>query len=376
MIFPVFVMPVVLVAALVYAQAASAGSWGLSHLTTYLASVVKQNLPLGSSISAYAQDMPAWRFWKQRMLVGIADRVDSGWFLADALDLHPGYFPPYYRALVRSAENAGNLGVVLDRLAETADADARAGARVTGASLYPAALCLMAFALTSLIIVLIVPKFWHMFSEISGDAASARRFLVLPITARTLSWVALIVFGGLGAWGLLLPTGLLGQVTPLHWIASRLKWYVPFLSRYERRRAASQYALVAGRLLEAGIATHEALRVAASASANEVFDRVAAHVADLAEEGRPLSDALKAADPGKRLPRELAWYVEVGERSGRLPEALARASDVCAARSRNVLSRLTGLIFPLGVITVALVVGMLGYGLFKSLVLLMEEAWM
>jgi len=309
------------------------------------------------------------------MIVEIADCIDNGWFLAAALDRHPREFPPYYRALVRSAEDAGNLGAVLARLAEPVERDAQTARRAAGFALYPAALSVMALILTALVLAFGTPRFSSMVAGTLEEPIAGDYVFLLPQLAGTLALLAFLVFGGIAVFCFLGPRNwrsLANEFAFLGGAASWLRWHAPFFSRYERRRAVAQYALVAGRLMEAGIATHEALHVAASASGNACCDGMAARAADLVEEGRTFSEALARADPRRRLPREFVWYVEVGERTGRLPEAMLRASDVADARSRSVLSRLVSLIFPLGVVTVALVVGMLGYAVFKTLVIIME----
>ena len=88
--------------------------------------------------------------------------------------------------------------------------------------------------------------------------------------------------------------------------------------------------------------------------------------------GAKLSEALRTADPRGELPSEFAWYVEVGEASGRLPEALTSASESAAERSRSALGDLVTLIAPAGILACACLVGLLGYAVFEALVTMME----
>ena len=153
---------------------------------------------------------------------------------------------------------------------------------------------------------------------------------------------------------------------------SWLTWHLPLVRRYERRRAVSQYALAAGRLMEAGVPTHEAVEIAARAGANRHFEAMALAAAARVADGRKLSEALRSSDRRREIPGEFVWYVEVGETSGKLPEALLKVSESTAARSRSALSELGGLILPAGVIFIAVAVGMMAYALFGSLAALME----
>ncbi len=144
------------------------------------------------------------------------------------------------------------------------------------------------------------------------------------------------------------------------------------LRHYERRRAVSQYALVAGRLMEAGLPEQEALEIAAASSGNTCMDRITLAAGERTNEGAKLSEALAAADLRGELPPEFTWYIEVGEASGRLPEALVSASEGAAERSRWALGNLVKLIAPAGVLACASLVGLLGYAIFDALTTIME----
>lgn len=342
-----------------------ARAWSLAHFTEYIAATVRRNLPLGSSLSAYARDLPARRFGKRKALFEIADAVDNGAAFADTLDRHTDIFPKWYRALVRAGERGGNLARVLDRLNTTAELDLRDARRLTGMALYPAALAGVAVVM----FMTVMGKFTMILSSftIPGGETS---FVDLASAGRMVGHVAFVIFAGLvaaslGSSGRL---GALGNKFPAMARAwSWLAWHAPLVSRFVRRRAVSQWALAAGELMEAGLPTHEALTTAASSSGNLHLDKVMRRAAASVAEGAPLSEAIRRADPRREIPPEVAWYVETGERSGRLPEALARVSQTAALRSRSSLGHLITLVLPAGILLVALSVGLQTVAIFAAL---------
>jgi len=186
---------------------------------------------------------------------------------------------------------------------------------------------IIAYAALAIMVGLILVSFGGM----GGARALARRF---PFLGRSWSWLA---------------------------------WNVPIASRLVRRRAVSRWALVAGELMDAGLPTHEALLAAASSGGNLCLDDIMTIAAGGVAEGMPLSAAIRRADPKRHLPPEVAWYIETGERSGRLEEALARVSQSAAARSRSSLGHLVTLVLPLGVLLVALSVGTQTYAIFGAI---------
>ena len=338
--------------------------------TSYLGAIVRRNLPLGSSLSAFASELSVWRARSRSMLESIADDTDNGLLLADALDRYPSVFPKAYRALVRAGERGGNLAHVMDRLGEMARLRGATTRRVLAYLLYPAALLTILVGISSVLIVVVVPQFAVMFREaVPGGTLPPAMTLFLQLAEMATGWWYLVPLGAAALYAAWASVKGRGASTA---VASWTGWHLPLLKRYERRRAVSQYALVAGRLIEAGLPEQESLEVAAVSSGNVCMDRIARGASERTKEGAKLSDALRTADARGELPPEFAWYVEVGEASGRLPEALVSASESAAERSRSALGDLVSLIVPGGVLVCASFVGLLGYAVFDALVTIME----
>ncbi len=74
----------------------------------------------------------------------------------------------------------------------------------------------------------------------------------------------------------------------------------------------------------------------------------------------------------RRLPSDFIWYLEVGQSSGRLPEALSRAAESSFARARSALTGMVSLVFPVGILIMGALVGMTAYTIFHALTSMME----
>ena len=336
----------------------------LHQLSAFLAAAVRRNFPLGQALRTYSKELGKLDVLKRRrVLLDLADAVESGRTFSAALEEHEAVFPPFYRALVRAGERAGNLGSVLARVSESA-AEERFSLLAAAKAFYP--LYAGAIALMQLVLIcwMILPRFAQMLEEM-GMTVPAE--LELATHFAFLAFCLMLVVGTAAVRMLPWPRagGPLGRLRlalapPAGWI----RWYTPLLSRYERRRTASRYALAAGTLLEAGVPTAEALRIAEVASGNLYFDRIARGVAERVDEGERISAAFKAADDRRELSPEFHWYVEVGESSGDLPEAFLRASENQAERSRSALGVLVKLIPPASILVLGFFVGTLAYGVF------------
>ncbi len=347
----------------------TAGTWSLAHFAEYIAAMARQNLPLGSSLSAYAQDLPGWRTRKRNALIEIADMVDNGRCFADALDRHPGIFPRYYRALVRAGENGGNLDALLRGAADIAGFHEEDRRRFASTMPYPLFLIAVALPVIAVVMVVVFPQMDEMYIE---RESTALRMLFGARTLGSILLPVLFVLVALVFFGPWVFRRLVKSTSPLGRAWSWLLWHAPLVRRAERRRAISQYALAAARLMEAGLPTHDALCLAADASGNTHFDGLAREAAAHVAEGETLSRSLAMADRRCEIPPEFTWFVEVGERAGRLPEALLRASESASTRARSALRHLADLLCPASILAVAVVVGMMAYGMFGAIVELME----
>jgi len=292
--------------------------------------------------------------------------------LAEAMGAYPSVFPNSYRALVRSGERGGSLASVLDHLHATADLDDRTSRLAAAHVMYPALLLGILSVVFAFYTIFIIPKFRIMFEEMEVSSRGATEAMAFAARSAPLALLALLV-ATLLLGAPQIASGLVRKFTPgLAGLLSWINWHMPFLSRLERRRAAAGYSLAASRLLAGGVPVDEALTIAADASGNRHFERIALAAAGRVAEGQKLSEALAAeARPGE-VPPDLLWFVELGEASGRLPEALSGAADTSFARTQSILKSLVSLIFPLGVIMAGLMVGVICYSVFDTLVCILE----
>lgn len=354
--------------------------WSLAHFTSHLAAAVRRNLPLGQAIEAYAADLPKLAApVKRAMLRTIAWEVDNGRPLSEVMGAYPGVFPESYRALVRAGERSGSLGDILCQLRAMAELDDNTARRATAELIYPGTLATMVACVSGLWAVKILPSFIMMFKEFELPTPPILESWVYVMNTTVSLFIPLLLLPILAAV-FFIGTGVnaIDRLTPRFRLwAAHLRWRLPLWRRYERRRAAGNYALAAGRLLEAGVPEVEALGIAAAASGSARFEEIARRAAERVAEGQPLSRALEAEAPRGELPPELLWHIRLGEAAGDLPAALGRAAAGALERAEGALRGLVGLIFPAGVVAVGSVVWFLTYATIASLVATMEafSAW-
>ncbi len=354
MLFLFFGVIVLAVAGALWSEVARSGPTSLRAFGSYVAAVVRRNLPLADALRAWADDLPG-RATERGALEGMARRLDEGWSLADALDSRPGRYPETFRALVRAGERGGNLAAVLDGTLTLFDFDSRTLRRGLLFAVYPLAVTFVVLAVGEVV--------GGQFLAIMADLGLPPPDLRLLEFARTAAGIGVQVLGAA------VVLGWLGRAT----VAPSLRWHVPVVRRWERPRAVASAALVAARLLQAGVPLPEALRLAASASGSRRCAAILQDAAAAVEEGTPLAAALERADRRRELPVAFGWYMRNGEASGDLPLALERAAEHSAARSRVALDAAVRGLLPLGVLAAASVIAIACHTMVAGYLLIARE---
>src|SRR5512136_903568 len=173
----------------------------LAVATRQLAVLVHAGIPLVDALTALVEQADHERL--KRVLSAVKQRVNEGSSLADALTAHPKAFGTLYVNMIRAGESSGALDVVLFRLADFTEGQARLRAKVLGTLTYPAAMLLIGTVIMGILFTVVIPKITKIFEDAQ---------VVLPWTTRALIagssivhdwWWAMAVAAALAAYGLL-----------------------------------------------------------------------------------------------------------------------------------------------------------------------------
>jgi len=290
----------------------------LTVWTRQLAGLVEAGLPLERALSALAEEAPQP---KHRQLVAqLRAEVNAGAAFAQALSDHPQEFPAVYQAVVAAGEQSGQLGKVLNSLADDLEQQHTLRAKLMAATLYPSIVFAVAMLIVIFLLAYVVPQVATVFNS------SQRTLPTLTVVMLAISQMVQNLWAyaaGLCVLGVVLFTQALRQ--PLfreRWDALGLKLPIlgPLLLGYNAARFASTLAMLAG----AGVPILRALHAAADTLSNQALRVDALHAEVLVREGAPLAQALAQH---RRLPSLLTMFIRQGEQTGRLPDMLQKAAE-------------------------------------------------
>ena len=340
-------------------QAAKAGSAGalfarrvlgaqaLSVRTRQLAGLVVSGLPLERALASLSSEAESDA--ERNLVADIRAEVNSGSTFARALAQHPREFSAIYVAVVGAGEQSGNLGLVLEHLAQDLEDQQVLNAKLLGAALYPAIVSLVALAIVLFLVTYVVPQVASVFAG-SKRALPFLTVLMLGISdvVRSYGWLMLaaVVVGIGGArWALRAPE--LRYRFDAAWLG------LPIIGRLSRSYNAARFASTLAMLAAAGVPILKALQAASDTLNNQAMRRDAQDALVAVREGAPLASALAQK---KRFPGLLSMFARLGEQTGQLPVMLQRAASQLSSEVQRRAMQLATLLEPLLIVLMGLVV--------------------
>lgn len=327
----------------------------IANFSYQLAVLIGARIPLGDGLRSIAEQDESSRL--REVLGSIANRIDAGENIAIAMEAHREVFGDVFLETVRAAEKTGNLGRVLEYLADMLERAQEIRQQVRSALTYP--VCVLAILGLAVVFLVgfVVPKFGRMY---------VARGLQLPLLTRVLLglgesvqayWWAYLAAGaglGFGLWRLWRSEG--GR-----YLLDRVLHRLPFLRDLLVGAAVSRFVRVFGLCLSSGLNLIEAIELSARASGRPMLQRDAERLTAQVQAGGRLSVAFASCD---YLPKFARRMLAAGEESAELPKmcgVVARQYD----REVSALAKnLTTVIEPVMVVLIAAVVGIVALAVF------------
>ena len=323
-----------------------------ADLLDALATMLQTGLPLTEALRSLESADDQSRPSKQdRALIGIRAGVTSGKPLSTCLEGLPDWFTGSEIARVRAAEQRGELARTLASLAESSQRSVELGRRLLGALTYPLIVAAVGLGVVVFLSVRTLPELLDVLSgagvELPGLSVAVMRFGQTLVAA--LPWLPLVAIGLIIAATLVASSG--GAAAKLGSLLDRCT------PRFIRRMRLASVCEELASMLESGIQIVEGLRLIAAshtglggASLRGYLDRVTASVAG----GEDLDRALP--DP-RWADAEFVRLVAAGQASGELPRVLRRIATRYERDATRRIDRLSSLLEPAVILTLAVLVG-------------------
>ncbi len=319
----------------------------LAVWTRQLAGLVSASLPLERALTALSDEAEDPR--QRNLVAALRAEVNAGSGFAKALAQYPREFSAIYVAVIGAGENSGNLGLVLERLADDMAEQQLLKGRLIGAALYPGIVTLVAILIVTFLVAYVVPQVANVFA---GTKQSLPTLTVLMLATSAL-------VRDYGLWvlaGLLLAAVALRQALRTEAVRERFDatfLTLPLIGRLARGYNAARFANTLAMLAAAGVPILKALQSAAETLNNRAMRADALAALVLVREGAPIASALGRH---KRFPPMLTMFARLGEQTGQLPLMLQRVAVQLSADVQRRAMQLATILEPLLIVAMGLVV--------------------
>ncbi len=323
--------------------------------TRQLATMVGAGVPLVSAfdIMARGSDNPALA----DLLQTIKADVESGRSLSQALRRHPRLFDDLYCSIVQAGEQAGILETLLDKLATYKEKTEALKGKIKKALFYPTAILIVAFVITTILLLYVIPQFESLFESFGGDLPAPTRFVLDLSSAFQAYWP--YIFGALGVTGWAAVNAKRKSKAFNAWL-DRTLLKLPVLGEIVRKATIARFARTLSTMLAAGVPLVEALEAVADAAGNSVYAEAIRKIREEVATGRTLNMAMQQSGV---FPNMVTQMVAIGEESGKLDSMLGKVAEFFEEEVDDAVAGLSTLIEPvimavLGVLIGGLVIAM------------------
>jgi len=293
----------------------------------------------------------------QKLILSIKADVEGGSALAEALAKQPLYFDDLFVNLVEAGEQAGALESLLDKVATYKEKTEAIKKKIKKALTYPAAVLVVAFVVTAILLIFVIPSFEDLFRGFGADLPTFTRMVIdLSAFVRTQGWIIGIAIGGaIGAF-----LYFKKRSRNFRHFLDRMMLKLPIIGPIMQKAAIARYARTLSTMFAAGVPLVEAMESVAGATGNIVYELGVLTMRDEVATGQRLQQAMENTS---LFPNMVIQMIAVGEESGSLDEMSAKVADFFEDDVDNAVDNLSSLLEPmimaiLGVLVGGLVVAM------------------
>ncbi len=293
----------------------------------------------------------------QKLILSIKADVEGGSSLAEALAKQPLYFDDLFVNLVESGEQAGALESLLGKIATYKEKTEAIKKKIKKALTYPAAVLAVAFIVTTILLIFVIPSFEDLFKGFGADLPTfTRKVIDLSVFVRTKGlYIVVVVSGAVATFFYFYK-----RSRPFRQFLDRMMLKAPIIGPILQKAAIARYSRTLSTMFAAGVPLVEALQSVAGATGNIVYENGVLAMRDEVATGQRLQQAMENTG---LFPNMVIQMIAVGEESGSLDAMSGKVADFYEADVDDAVDNLASLLEPmimgiLGVLVGGLVVAM------------------
>ncbi|MEL4483465.1 type II secretion system F family protein [Shewanella algae] len=328
----------------------------IAVITRQIATMLAAGVPLVTTIELIARGHEKN---KVRTLLGtvLAD-IQAGIPLSDALRPHRVYFDDLYVDLVAAGEHSGSLDAVFDRIATYKEKSEALKSKIKKAMFYPAAVVIVAMAVTALLLVVVVPQFESIFAGFGAELPAFTQLIVNISRGLQSTWYLFLAGIVISVW---LFVRAHRNSENFRNRIDEMVLKIPLIGEILHKGAMARFARTLATTFAAGVPLIDGLESAAGASGNYVYRKALLNVRTEVMAGMQMNVAMRTT---KLFPDMLIQMVMIGEESGSLDNMLNKIANIYEMQVDDAVDGLSSLIEPIMMVVIGTIVGGLIVGMY------------
>jgi type IV pilus assembly protein PilC len=321
----------------------------IALFTRQLATMMKAGVPLLQSFEIVGKGHANPSMSK--LIMDLRGDIETGTSLNNAFRKYPLYFDPLFCNLVGAGEQAGILEELLTRLAIYKEKTIAIKAKIKSALMYPVSILAIAFIVTAVIMIWVVPAFKQVFESFGANLPTPT-LVVMAISDFFVTWWYLI-FGGLfgtlyfffQSWR---------RSVKMQQTMDRLLLKAPIFGPVVRKATIARWTRTLATMFAAGVPLVEALDSVGGAAGNAVYLDATRKIQTEVSSGTSLTVAMQNANV---FPPMVTQMVAIGEESGALDAMLGKVADFFEDEVDEAVAGLSSLMEPIIMVVLGVIIG-------------------
>lgn len=318
--------------------------------TRQISTMISAGLSISKALGVLAEQSTNAKF--KRILTEILRDVEGGASLATAFGKYPDVFDTTYQSLVAAGEASGKLDEILQRLADTMEAQRELRAKFKGAMIYPTIIFIAMIGVFFMLMLFVIPKLADMYDSLDVDLPVMTQFLI-DLSDFLVGNVFLTLGGGVA---LILGVRYFLKTENGKLFTTILAYKLPIFGSLNHKRDLTEFTRTMSLLLSSAVPIVEALHIVSNVVGSIEFKKGTLAAANSIEKGGTLSNYLKS---DSTFPPILGNMVATGEETGKLDEVLDRLADFFEKETDHAVEGLSAALEPVILIMLGGMVGFL-----------------
>ena len=321
----------------------------MAIFTRQLATMMRAGAPLLQAFDIVGRGNPNPSVTK--LLNDIRNDVETGTSLSVAFRKFPLYFDNLYCNLIEAGEAAGILDQLLDRLAVYMEKTEAIKSKIKSALMYPISVLVVAFVVTAVIMIFVVPAFKEVFTNFGADLPAPTLAVIAISEVFVKYWW--LIFGGLGG-GFYFFMQAWRRNEKMQEVMDRIMLKMPIFGALVDKSCVARWTRTLSTMFAAGVPLVEALDSVGGAAGNSVYTNATKKIQQEVSTGTALTVAMTNAN---LFPSMVLQMCSIGEESGSIDHMLGKAADFYEAEVDDMVAGISSLMEPIIIVVLGTVIG-------------------